>query len=213
MSHASIKTICFLFICLFVHQSLLAHNGSVAYAYPIGKIKVDGNFSDWPANMVKYPIAANLSEGKPKDGADFSGFFQIGYRLDNHSLYVAFTITDDTFIQDTTENVRWNTQDGLELSIDARHLLAGSGVASFMYSQKLRNTNNAFYDPFAKSATWDIMEVALVTRALPVTMSGVSCWATSLLLANRSVSIFMFLIRMKTEVSPGRHGVGATGNT
>ena len=164
MSHASIKTICFLFICLFVHQSLLAHNGSVAYAYPIGKIKVDGNFSDWPANMVKYPIAANLSEGKPKNGADFSGFFQIGYRLDNHSLYVAFTVTDDTFIQDTTENVRWNTQDGLELSIDARHLLAGSGVASFMYSQKLRNTNNAFYDPFAKSATWDIMEVALVTK-------------------------------------------------
>ena len=32
-----------------------------------------------------------------------------------------------------------------------------------MYSKKLRNTNNAFYDPFAKNATWDIMEVAIVT--------------------------------------------------
>jgi CubicO group peptidase (beta-lactamase class C family) len=52
----------------------------------------------------------------------------------------------------------------LELSIDARHLLSGSGVASFMYSKKLRNTNNAFYDPFAKNAMWDIMEVAVVIK-------------------------------------------------
>ncbi|HET9432232.1 MAG TPA: serine hydrolase, partial [Chitinophagaceae bacterium] len=112
---------------------------------------------------MKYPIGANLSDDKPKDGSDFSGFFQIGYRLDDHSLYIAFTVTDDNFMQDTSQNVRWNTQDGLELSIDARHLISGSGVASFMYSQKLRNTNNASYDPFAKSATWDIMEVALKT--------------------------------------------------
>jgi hypothetical protein len=60
--------------------------------------------------------------------------------------------------------VRWNTQDGLELSIDARHLLSGSGVASFMYTKKLGNTNNAFYDPFAKNATWSIMEVAMSRR-------------------------------------------------
>ena len=96
--------------------------------------------------------------------SDFSGFFQVGYRLDNHSLYIAFTVTDDDFIEDTSANVRWNTQDGLELSLDARHLPFGSGVASFMYSKKLRNTNNAFYDPFAKNATWDIMEVAVVQK-------------------------------------------------
>jgi hypothetical protein len=113
---------------------------------------------------VKYPISKELSETKPKDAADFSGFFQVGYRLDNHSLYIAFTITDDNFMEDTSQNVRWNTQDGLEISLDARHLLSGSGVASFMYSKKLRNTNNAFYDPFAKNATWDIMEVAMVTN-------------------------------------------------
>ena len=164
MSTNPVKTTCILFVCFLFCQSLFAHNGSVAYAYPLGPIKIDGDFSEWPANIVKYPIAANLSDAKPKDGSDFSGFFQIGYRMEIHSLYIAFTVTDDNFIQDTTKNVRWNTQDGLEISIDARHLLAGSGVASFMYSQKLRNTNNAFYDPFAKSATWDIMEVALVTK-------------------------------------------------
>ena len=164
MSKTSIKTFSILFVGLLCYQSVFAHNGSVAYAYPLGKIKVDGNFSDWPRDAMKYNIGAHLSDAKPKDGSDFSGFFQLGYRLDNRSLYVAFTVTDNDFIEDTSQNVQWNTQDGLELSIDARHLLAGSGVASFMYSKKLRNTNNAFYDPFAKNATWDIMEVAIATN-------------------------------------------------
>lgn len=164
MSTTSIKTLCTLSICALFCQASFAHNGSVAYAYPLGKIKVDGDFTDWPADAVKYKIGRNLSDTKPLNESDFSGFFQLGYRLDNHSLYIAFTITDDSFIEDTSQNVQWNTQDGLELSIDARHLLSGSGVASFMYSKKLRNTNNAFYDPFAKNATWDIMEVAMVTK-------------------------------------------------
>src|SRR5687768_2076108 len=142
MSKTFIKTICFLSICFLFSQYSFAHNGSVAYAHPLGKITVDGDFSDWPRDVVKYMIAAHLSDTKPKDEDDFSGFFQLGYRLENRSLYIAFTITDNDFIEDSSENVRWNTQDGLELSIDARHLLSGSGVASFMYSKKLRNTNH-----------------------------------------------------------------------
>ena len=164
MSKTFIKTICLLSFGVLFYQQLFAHNGCVAHAYPLGKITVDGDFSDWPRDAMKYMIGAHLSDTKPKDESDFLGFFQLGYRLDNRSLYIAFTVTDDDFIEDTSQNVRWNTQDGLELSIDARHLLSGSGVASFMYSKKLRNTNNAFYDPFAKNATWDIMEVVMVTR-------------------------------------------------
>jgi len=163
MPNTSIKTIFLLVACYLISLNLLAHNGSIAYAYPLGKITVDGNLADWPQDTRKYQIAMNLSDTKINSDADFSGFFQLGYRLDNHSLYIAFTITDDDFIEDTTKNVRWNTQDGLEISIDARHLLSGSGVASFMYSKKLRNINNAFYDPFASTANWNIMEVA-VTR-------------------------------------------------
>ena len=164
MSTTSTKTICMLLFCALLCQHLFAHNGSVAYAYPLGKITIDGDFADWPRDAMKYKIGMNLSDTKPTNEADFSGFFKLGYRLDNRSLYIAFTITDDYFMEDTCKDVRWNTLDGLELSIDARHLLSGSGVASFMYSKKLRNTNNAFYDPFAKNANWHIMEVAMVTR-------------------------------------------------
>ncbi|GAA0536025.1 hypothetical protein GCM10009415_17200 [Chitinophaga japonensis] len=143
---------------------MLAHNGKVAYAYPLGKITVDGDLSDWPQTTVKYQIKTNISETGPADGADFSGFFQLGYRLEERSLYIAFTVTDNDFIEDTTKNVRFDTQDGLELSIDARHLPFGSGVASFMYSKKLRNTNQAMYDPFARSASWDIAEVGFARK-------------------------------------------------
>jgi len=95
MSNTSIKTICTLSFCFLLCHHLFAHNGRVAYAYPLSNITVDGDFSDWPQNSVKYMIIAHLSDTKPKDGNDFSGFFQVGYRLDNRSLYVAFTVTDD----------------------------------------------------------------------------------------------------------------------
>lgn len=160
----SFKAICLLVSGILFQLQLSAHNGSIAYAYPLGKITVDGDLSDWPRDAVRYKIAVHPSDTRPKNDADFSGFFQLGYNENNQSLYLAFTITDDDFIEDTSANVRWNTQDGLELSIDARHLITGSGVASFMYSQKLRNTNKAFYDPFASKATWEMMEVAMIRQ-------------------------------------------------
>ncbi|HTF28580.1 MAG TPA: serine hydrolase [Flavitalea sp.] len=158
------KSFCITAFAIMFCQHSFAHNGKVAYAHTLNNIKVDGNLSDWPSQSVKYYISTQLSEVKPRDDSDFSGFFQVGYGLDNHSLYLAFTITDEDFVEDSSENVRWDTQDGLELSLDARHIPFGSGVASFMYSKKLKNTNNAFFDPFAKSASWNIMEVGFVRK-------------------------------------------------
>lgn len=159
-----VKSMLILFGGLLLNQQLLAHNGKVAYAHPLDKITVDGDLSDWPSSAVRYHITTLISEQKPVNDNDFSGFFQLGYNAGNQSLYIAFTITDDDFIEDTSKNVRWNTQDGLELALDARHLPFGSGVASFMYSKNLRNINNAYYDPFAKNASWNIMEVVMVRK-------------------------------------------------
>jgi CubicO group peptidase (beta-lactamase class C family) len=164
MPKLSFPAACLFLFCFLFCQQLSAHNGKVAHAYPVGVIKVDGNLSDWPKTALPYRIATAISESKPVNSADFSGFFQVGYRPDNHSLYVAFTITDNDFIEDTSNNVAWNTQDGLELNLDARHLPFGSGVCSFMYSKKLRNINTAFYDPFSQKASWDIAEVGFVRK-------------------------------------------------
>ena len=152
----------YLFIAgLLVCLCAVAHNGRIGYARPLGKITIDGDLSDWPRNAVKYNIDTYLSDGRPKNSSDLSGFFHMGYRADDQSLYLAFVINDDSFVEDTTANARWNSQDGLELCIDGRHLQSISGVASFMYTKKLRNINKAYYDPFASTASWDMMEVVM----------------------------------------------------
>ncbi|MGN6418648.1 MAG: serine hydrolase [Pseudobacter sp.] len=155
------KAICILGLLIVNSTALRAHNGKIAHARPLGKITIDGNLSDWPANTVKYNIST-LSAARPTSKEDFSGYFQVGYRTEERALYLAFTITDNDFVEDTSASVAWNTQDCLELCLDATHLSFGSGVASFMYSQKLRNTNQSQYDPFAKAASWDLMKVAHV---------------------------------------------------
>lgn len=161
MGQKFLKTNGIVLLAMLACQQLMAHNGSVAYAYPLDRITVDGKLSDWPANVQHYPIARHMSDTRPVDEADFSAFFQVGYHLGDRSLYIAFTIRDNDFVEDTSANVMFNTQDGVELCLDARHLRSGSGVVSFMYSKKLRNTNHAFYDPFARKANWEIMEVAM----------------------------------------------------
>src|SRR3954453_13879634 len=90
---------------IFFNQQLMAHNGTVGYANPLGAIKVDGDFSEWPQQTMKYPIGIVLSDTKPQSASDFSGFFQMGYNAGNHSLYLAITVTDDDFIEDTSANV------------------------------------------------------------------------------------------------------------
>lgn len=149
-----------LLLVLLIYTTSYAHNGKIAYARPLDKIKVDGNLSDWPARAIKYNVATQLAADAIKDENDFSAYFQVGYRLEDQSLYLGLVITDNDFIEDTSNAAAFNTQDCFELCLDARHLPKGSGVASFMYSKRLKNINKAFYDPFANAATWEIMEVA-----------------------------------------------------
>lgn len=165
MMNLLIKPAAICCLLLLVGYFSFAHNGKTGRAYPLSNITIDGDFKDWPANAIKYPINTTTSETKPTGENDFSGYFLVGYSLNNQSLYLAIAITDDSFIEDTSANVAWNTQDGIELNIDARHLPFGSGVASFMYTKKLRNVNKAAFDAFAKNVSWDDMEVVVVHRS------------------------------------------------
>ena len=40
-----------------------AHNGSFAIAAPVENIAIDGEFSDWPAGLQRYPIDRRRSDG------------------------------------------------------------------------------------------------------------------------------------------------------
>lgn len=148
----------------FIAQHVSAHNGAVCYAYPVSGIKIDGNLSDWPKTALLYPLEVQLEEGQAYDKSDCSAFFQLGYDLKNRSLYIALEIMDDDIVEDSSGNPQWNSQDGVELSIDAQHLPFGSGVASYLYTKSLKHINKAAFDPAANTASWDKVEVVILRK-------------------------------------------------
>ncbi len=135
-------------------------NTSIAYAYPIDPIAIDGDLSDWPKQLTQYPIQEHLLPSRPDNEDDFTAHFRIGYNLDNQSLYLALEVIDDDYIRDTTENVAWNSQDGHELYIDALHAAMGSGVVSYLYSKDLQHINKMVSDSVVAKAGWEHIEVA-----------------------------------------------------
>ena len=56
-----------------------AHNGAAAFAIPLRDIRIDGDLSDWPADMARYPIALPEFGVRPLDAQDFQAHFRIGY--------------------------------------------------------------------------------------------------------------------------------------
>lgn len=141
-------------------STALAHNGVSALVYPIKNIRIDGDLSDW-VSVKKYPLALTPSDVKPTSADDFSAFFMIGYNPLDKSLYVAIEITDNDYVSDTTKEVSWNTQDGVQLYFDVRHLPEGSGVVSYHYSETRKNIDANKWDVASKGASWNTVEVKM----------------------------------------------------
>jgi len=139
-----------------------AQNTAIAYAYPVGKLTVDGDLSDWPKGLTKYPLGEHKDGPGPKSAADFTAHYRVAYNPDNRSVYVALEVTDDDHVVDTTKNREWNTQDCQELYIDARHLPFGSGVAAYMMSKTYQNINKMTWDSVSAAASWDNVEAKTV---------------------------------------------------
>jgi len=137
-------------------QSLNAHNGSVAYAYPISEISIDGDLDDWPSGMHKYPIQL-LELGDPlEDKHDFNAHFRIGYNLSQRAIYLAVEILDQSIYLDSTKNSNWDTHDGIELYLDTSHLKAGSPITQYSMHGIDRSV-------IGNEATWDDIELIMGT--------------------------------------------------
>ena len=94
-----------------------AHNGAIAIAVPVEGITVDGDLSDWPEGMRKYPIELPEAGVAPRDTLDFQGSFRIGFNEEENALYVAVEMRDESVVVDTVGG--WDSQDGCELYVDA----------------------------------------------------------------------------------------------
>jgi len=89
------KILLILFLSLFAAVSVQAHNGQVAMAVPLSEIALDGDFSDWPADMVHYDIARAEWAQVPDGPEDLSGTFRVGYRASENALYLAVEVQDE----------------------------------------------------------------------------------------------------------------------
>ncbi|MFA6108775.1 MAG: two-component regulator propeller domain-containing protein [Candidatus Latescibacterota bacterium] len=98
-----------------------AHNGAVAVAVPLRGITVDGDLSDWPANLRSYPIALTEYGVSPKGPEDYQGSFRVGFDPEAAVLLVAIETHDDSHVIDRTPSRSWYTEDGCELYLDPAH--------------------------------------------------------------------------------------------
>ncbi|WP_299443457.1 serine hydrolase domain-containing protein [uncultured Aquimarina sp.] len=123
-------------IILFIFPfSLFAHNGERAVALPVSKITIDGESRDWPSHLNKYGITRNNIENEN----DFSAFFQVGYNLEEQSLYVIVEVIDDEHILSSEMDVKLFGQDAHWLFLDVKHERKGSGVAFYALSENSLN--------------------------------------------------------------------------
>ena len=89
-----------LFWSLLPNGSVQAHNGSVALATPVSELVVDGDLTDWPEGMTRYPVRLPEFGDRPRDQADLNAHFRIGYNLDESALYVAVEVRDESVFID-----------------------------------------------------------------------------------------------------------------
>ncbi len=68
----------------------------IALAFPVdgSRIQIDGDLSDWPTNLTRYPVRSHFLGARPVDAEDASAEFRVGYSEDENALYVALDVQD-----------------------------------------------------------------------------------------------------------------------
>ena len=97
-----------------------AHNGSIAVAVPVAGITVDGDLSDWPEGLVRYPIRLAEFGGVPASVDDFEADFRVGYSREENALYVAVEVQDESIVV-VEDGGTWDDQDGCDVFVKASH--------------------------------------------------------------------------------------------
>ena len=111
------RRIAYIFLLFACFSVIPASAGSekLALVYPLQGITIDGDLSDWPEGMIRYPIL-HRDDGDPLRGTrDFEGWFRIGYSQAENALYVAVEVEDDSVVRGELGQGQWNTQDGCEI--------------------------------------------------------------------------------------------------
>ncbi|MBI2505832.1 MAG: response regulator [Candidatus Latescibacteria bacterium] len=95
--------------------SAWAYNTQVAVATPVAGVTIDGDLSDWPADLTRYPLNFPEYGEPPRGGQDFKGWFRLGYSEAENALYLAVEVEDESAVIASPKDEGWNTEDGCEV--------------------------------------------------------------------------------------------------
>ncbi len=119
-----------------------SRNDSIAMAYPIANITIDGDLSDWPAEMSTYSIGDGKAGAAINDAADLTASYRVGYNVDEQAIYVAVTVSDESLVIDARAGRDWSAQDGNEIYLDSEHRIRNPRVEQFnFYGNALQYAN------------------------------------------------------------------------
>ncbi len=100
-----------------------------ACAIPVSNIRVDGDLSDWPKDMVRYSIPNRIPlSGIRGDARGTGPQMMVGYGPEDGLLYVAVTVPDERVV--TMADPEWATPertDACEVYVDGMHLARNAG--------------------------------------------------------------------------------------
>ena len=126
-----------LFLLLMAAWPAAAHNGAGAIAVPLQGIVIDGELSDWPEAMRRYPIQRRTS-GHPLSGAaDFNGNFRVGYNAAEGTLLIGLEIEDDSMVEEALGENPWNAQDGCEIYLALDHEEDSIPIQFYMWGDEV----------------------------------------------------------------------------
>lgn len=96
----------------------LPDRDSVALAFPLENIEVDGDLADWPEDIIRYPVRKLfMASGfrQPEGGSDLSPAFSVGYNLKEQLIYLGVVVRDDKVVVGHTSHM---DTDAVEVYID-----------------------------------------------------------------------------------------------
>jgi CubicO group peptidase (beta-lactamase class C family) len=102
-----------------------AHNTRVAVAPALDGIVVDGDLSDWPADLPVYAVNGQTAVSDPQDAADLTATYRVAWDEAAQALFVAIEAADESIVVIDTATA-WNASDGSEVFLDLRHRERGS---------------------------------------------------------------------------------------
>lgn len=141
------------FICLsLLPQPGFAHNGAIAYAYPLNNITLDGDLDDWPDEMISYPITQLGAGVAAENETDFNAYFRIGFNQEDNTIFIAVVIRDQSIVLDSGRKVNWDTHDGMEVYLDPNNQRPGSELTQYGLYAGERMI-------FGHNRSWDGIEV------------------------------------------------------